>query len=284
MCQDKRCNNIARCGCCVYCYCEQTCYKCWDAVKNYVVCGTRSYECNNTEVRNKYVCFPCKRIWKSSVSKYQARNAEDYNKHKSNDWYSIYDNKLNIEKYNPINEIPNIKKINNNEKYTINVTDQFINNIYKSIPHEFQYSNGIDKSEEYCVDFANKINDESRIINNTNPYIRTERRKLKEAEIKKYINVYECIGSKCAKCKKDGIHVGRNFRHCKTDKEWKELEQKHKDGKIDLFSDFYEYPREGKKEYYEKFENRSKQVEEQKKLNVEQYCIPIRPSAPNYMC
>jgi hypothetical protein len=48
----------------------------------------------------------------------------------------------------------------------------------------------------------------------------------------------------CSKCGQPGIQVGRNFRHCKNEKEWKKLIQKYKDGKIDMMLDFYFDPKE----------------------------------------
>jgi hypothetical protein len=63
--------------------------------------------------------------------------------------------------------------------------------------------------------------------------------------------------SKCAKCSHPGILVGRNFRHCKTDKEWKELEQKYKDNEWGLYKVFFDYPREGNDETAQKLKNRS---------------------------
>ncbi len=61
--------------------------------------------------------------------------------------------------------------------------------------------------------------------------------------------------SKCNKCGNEGVHVGRNFRHCKTAKEWKELENKYKEEKIDMVRDFHYYPREGKEKLSEKYDN-----------------------------
>jgi hypothetical protein len=109
------------------------------------------------DVRNKYVCFNCKHIWKSSVSKYM--------------------------KYCETNE--------------------------KQIPN----------------------------YDNTN-------KKNKIDLIYAYDDVYTHKTSKCAKCSQFGILVGRNFRHCKNKKEWNVLKQKVDKGEIDLYKDFYDYPRE----------------------------------------
>jgi hypothetical protein len=46
---------------------------------------------------------------------------------------------------------------------------------------------------------------------------------------------------KCSKCGKEGQHVGRNFRHCRNEKHWKELEEKIKNGNINLQTDFRLY-------------------------------------------
>ncbi len=69
--------------------------------------------------------------------------------------------------------------------------------------------------------------------------------------------MYDKDYSKCAKCKNDGILVGRNFRHCKTDKEWKIIEEKYKNNKKGLHDDFHDYPREGNEETKVKLENKN---------------------------
>lgn len=51
---------------------------------------------------------------------------------------------------------------------------------------------------------------------------------------------------KCSKCGKEALTFGRNFRHCKSEKEWNKLEESVKNGTIDLQKDFYDYPKEGK--------------------------------------
>lgn len=210
MCRNKGCDmRMANmCVCCVVCKCEKTCYECWYGTSYYNHNWSNSYECNSFEVRNKYVCFPCKRIWKSPVSKYQANKITNYDWIKKHNWYSITNNK-----YDRVNEIVNIKK----------------------------------------------------------------------ADKDSYINVYDNKKSKCAQCKNDGIYVGRNFRHCKTDKEWKELEKKYKNNEIDLYWDFHEYPREGTKECYDKFVNKRNMIEKEKQLNLELYNIPILPTAPIFL-
>ena len=219
MCKKKGCDMRmgSLCICCVECKCDQSCYECYYGTKYYNHMWSVPYECNSFEVRNKYVCFECKRIWKSPVSKYQANKVSNYNWVKKYNWYSITGKQLCDNKYNP--------------------TDQI-------------------KNKNTC---------------------------LKKDKINAYLDVYLEKKSKCASCKNDGIHVGRNFRHCKTNKEWKELKQKYQDKKIDLYWDFHEYPREGTKEAFVKFENKCKQIEEQKKKDLEQYNIPILQTAPIFL-
>jgi hypothetical protein len=48
----------------------------------------------------------------------------------------------------------------------------------------------------------------------------------------------------CCKCGKEGIEVGRNFRHCRNEKEWIKLIDKYNKKEIDMIKDFYYYPRE----------------------------------------
>ena len=71
-----------------------------------------------------------------------------------------------------------------------------------------------------------------------------------------YSRSYDADKSNCAKCSKPGILVGRNFRHCKTDNEWKKLEQKYKDNEWGLYKDFFDYPREGNKKTAEILNNK----------------------------
>ena len=164
MCFEKGCTMPPNlCGCCTTgcCKCNYNCFKCSDTdnfkTPNWIY-GIEHY--GFSDVRNKFVCFPCRRIWKSGISKYIC-------------------NKANLKPQ----EIPGY------------------------------LDSGLTPDEKYEM-------------------------------ISKIIDAYRNTMSKCAKCKNDGQYVGRNFRHCKTEKAWKKLEQDVKDKKIDLVKDFYEYPRE----------------------------------------
>lgn len=42
----------------------------------------------------------------------------------------------------------------------------------------------------------------------------------------------------CSKCGRAGIHVGENFRHCRSDKEWETLRREYNGGKIDMIAEF----------------------------------------------
>ena len=164
MCFEKGCTMPpGLCGCCTYgcCKCDYNCFKCSDT-KNFIVpnWGYGEEHYSFSDVRNKFVCFPCRRIWKSSISKYMCDKANLYPQ-----------------------EIPGYSE--------------------PGLSHD-------------------------------------EKREM----IWNIINVYSNKTSKCAKCSKDGQYVGRNFRHCKTEKLWKKLEKDVKDGKVDLVKDFYDYPRE----------------------------------------
>lgn len=203
MCLQKGCNSykeIAQSY--LTCNCNESCYSCYSANK---YCGESwyapcSYELSHTDVRKKYVCFPCKRIWKSSFSKYIV-NRVGYK-----DGYEAIVKELN--------------KLDKNEP--VNVSN--------------------DPWASY--ELVQKCKD----VNYSNPYSRSEKRNLKYLLLNKYQGLYLTNKSNCAQCGNDGIIVGRNFRHCKSDKEWKELEKKYKDNKCGLVNDFYDYPREGTEE------------------------------------
>lgn len=137
---------LSRCGCCHNCNCNKCCFECKS-------CEPKKYY----NVRNKFVCFDCKRIWKSPISKYVA-----------------FDEK--------------ICKI-------------YVKNYYN----------------------FSKINRKEQINNCYNNYFQKK--------------------SRCAKCGKDGNLVGRNFRHCKTKKEWINLKKNVDIGKINLITDFNDYPK-----------------------------------------
>jgi hypothetical protein len=158
MCIKLNCKTSA-CGCCNDCKCDRRCFECYTADKfNPPGCTENLMDISN--VRNKYVCLSCKRIWKSSVSKYIC--------------YGNYDE---LDRHN----IPNYDKQRN-------------------------------------------WSDRVELIHS-------------------YLNVYRNKTSKCPKCKMSGLLVGRNFRHCKTNKEWDELTRKVKNEEINLQTDFHDYPK-----------------------------------------
>ena len=151
------------------CYCDYSCFTCHFGSlpenRGWLGPESESYK----DVRNKYVCFPCKRIWKSSVSKYQRNNFTDY--------------------------------------------------IHLKRAHSKHSEVSIEEQKRKRPDyFDSKYND--------------------------FCNAYDKKHSKCSKCSKDGILVGRNFRHCKTNKEWKILETNVANGKVDLVDDFHDYPKD----------------------------------------
>lgn len=154
MCKKTDCVTSS-CGCCNYCKCNLKCHECKIA-NSFNPPGCVENELRISDVRNKYVCFNCEHIWKSTVSKYMRYGELD---------------RTQIQNY-------------------YNVTrDEQIDLIYS-----------------YC-------------------------------------DVYTHKTSKCAKCGEAGLLVGRNFRHCRNKKEWNILKQKVNDGKIDLYKDFYDYPK-----------------------------------------
>jgi hypothetical protein len=171
MCKNKKCTMNGCSGCQWTCNCEYNCFACSDG---------RKYGCSSwrfdpdfpfSDVRNKYVCFPCKRIWKSSITKYQVLNPDP---------------------------------ICNKSRYI----------------HNKQNRNTLTEEE------LQKIPD------------------MSESKYYDFLDAYYKKHSKCSKCSCDGLLVGRNFRHCKNDKEWIDLQKRVNNNEIDLYNDFYDYPRE----------------------------------------
>lgn len=48
----------------------------------------------------------------------------------------------------------------------------------------------------------------------------------------------ETAKPKCCKCGKDGIQMGKDFRHCRSDKEWANLRRQIENGTIDAIREF----------------------------------------------
>ena len=223
MCIKKGCNSRTQmCHCCLLCQCNVSCYMCYNAEAFYVS-GMPNYvfEHSNADVRKKFVCFPCKRVWKSSFSKYLA--------------HKVLDKCEGYEKF-----LPTLNKVINNEPIPI----------YKdnSEQERTRRNNWI----LFCG--TDKTIEKSSEANKNNPYTKSERRELNKFIREDYTSGYLADNSHCAKCGNPGKLVGRNFRPCKTDKEWKKLEDKYKDNVKGLFTDFYDYPREGTEESAAKFE------------------------------
>lgn len=175
MCQKKNC-RIVSCSCCCQCLCDYSCYDCWEIRYRF----DRFERCCSTAsvVRHKFVCFPCRRVWKSYTNKYIFMEADK--------------NSTDLSDY-----VPNICKpdLPKNEKHELR--------------SKYLRSRGL---MERHVTFGNNGNS----------------------------------APKCSKCGQEAQTVGRNFRHCKSEKQWNELEENVKNGTIDLQKDFYDYPREGK--------------------------------------
>ena len=74
-------------------------------------------------------------------------------------------------------------------------------------------------------------------------YNKAKTRDEKDTLLMNYTFVYECKESKCPKCRQSGLLVGRNFRHCKSKKEWVKLKQDVDTGSVDLITDFHDYPK-----------------------------------------
>ena len=219
MCIKKGCNTATQmCRCCIFCECNLSCYTCYDAYTNYQTgwSAFMLFEPNNADVRKKFVCFPCKRIWKSSISKYSANKV-----HKRSEGFEEC--------------VKSLTKIDENRPIILD------KDIWK-LDEEFE-----------------ELITKSREVNNACPYKKHEKRTLKKDMKILYPYLYSTNCSKCASCGNAGILVGRNFRHCKSNKEWKELEEKYKNNKKGLHDDFHAYPREGTTEssnkYNEKYNN-----------------------------
>jgi len=178
MCQKKNC-YIVTCPCCCQCYCNESCYDCWESLSQYY----KIDRCHSTaaSIRNKFVCFPCRRVWKSYTSKYIVSEMTNTNFNSSN-----------LTKYVPNICKPGLPKDKTNEL-----------------------------ARKYCLSRGTIWQ-----------HVRFENEEIGKP--------------KCSKCGKEGLTVGRNFRHCKSEKHWNELEESVKNGTIDLQKDFYDYPKEGK--------------------------------------
>lgn len=68
MCQQKNC-LLSASSCCSTCNCDYSCYDCWD-VKTQPRSLSNREEHNSSDIRHKFVCFSCKRVWKSYTNKY----------------------------------------------------------------------------------------------------------------------------------------------------------------------------------------------------------------------
>lgn len=191
MCQKKNCKLEGCLSCDTVCNCNYSCYDCYD-ICSHASCsgiGTRVY-LDSSDIRHKFVCFPCRRVWKSYVSKYIYRE--------------LYNYENDISDY-----VPNIcsKNASTEEKHK---KRQNYWDLYGSTGWSGNFLEDLEEGSE------------ERTYRPVNRFPR------------------------CSKCSQKALSVGRNFRHCKTEKEWNELEKKVKDGKIDLQKDFRDYPREGK--------------------------------------
>lgn len=171
MCKTKKCTMNGCSGCGFVCKCVYRCFACRDSHR--YGCSSWRFDPDFpfSDVRNKYVCFPCKRIWKSPVTKNEVLNPE-----------------------------PCYKKLRNThgKKNQTNLTEEEL----QQMPEHSESKYG-----DYLATYYNKH-------------------------------------SKCSKCSCDGLLVGRNFSHCKTEKEWKILQERVKNNEVDLYNDFYDYPRE----------------------------------------
>jgi hypothetical protein len=166
--------------------CNYSCFDCYDHHSFKYSQGTSRAEESSADVRHKFVCFPCRRVWKSYTSKYICQQI-----------------KKNHKKEDLIKLVPNIFK------------QDAAREEIEEAERKYNISRG---SSAWGA----------KIYDKRNPaYDWTNR------------------WPKCAKCGKDALSVGRNFRHCRTEKEWIEMERKVNGGEIDLENDFREYPREG---------------------------------------
>lgn len=187
MCQKLNC-FISACLCCSECKCEYTCYDCYEIKyerynvtdSEFPIGDDRSYT-KSADVRHKFVCFPCRRVWKSYTNKYLVRIG-------------------NNPKYNFSEYVPNICKPNMTLEEQRIVRSNYFNSRGRT---------------SFGGDFSNLKNK-----------------------------------PKCSKCGQNGICVGRNFRPCKNEKLWKQMEDNVKNGKIDLQTDFRNYPKKEGREFY----------------------------------
>jgi len=74
--------------------------------------------------------------------------------------------------------------------------------------------------------------------------LRTAKIDAYDSQITDCCDAYENTTSKCARCARTGNHVGRNFRPCKTKKEWVRLQNNVAAGTVDLVRDFHDYPKQ----------------------------------------
>jgi len=181
MCQKKDC-YVSVCSCCSKCNCNFSCYDCWD-VKHQPLSCTGREEHNSSDIRHKFVCFPCRRVWKSYTSKYILQ-------------------KMNSNRADLSDYVQNICKPELSKEEKNELRQKYVG------------------SRGWTDWGARFINSSGELLRNKHP--------------------------KCSKCGKEALSVGRNFRHSKTEKHWIELEEKVKNGEIDLQKDFRNYPREGK--------------------------------------
>lgn len=222
MCIKKGCNaHVEMCHCCLKCYCNESCYLCYSAYKIYETgrSSKSAYAVSNADVRKKFVCFPCKRIWKSSISKYIAHKIED-----KAEGYEEY--------------VSSLKNVDENKAIKYHGTERPWSSL--------------------SCKASDKLVEKFYVVNDSNPYTKYEKKLLKRCLKNDQSSMYfHTKDSKCAKCGNKGIVVGRNFRHCKTEKEWKHIEEKYKDNEIGLYNDFHDYPREGTEESKIKLENKN---------------------------
>lgn len=178
MCPKNKCKMLQTfSGCDLECYCNYSCFDCWDINS----CGypLDREEMSFTDIRSKFVCFPCKRVWKSNSSKYIMH-------------------KITRTKGDSLaNYAPNLCKQGETRDHL---------------------------RSKYAGTFPFTWNWDER---------------------------YSECKAKCPKCGQKALPVGRNFRHCSTEKHWKEMEEKVKKREIDLCNDFRSYPREGKQSLYD---------------------------------
>jgi hypothetical protein len=150
MCQKKNC-YVSPCTCCSNCYCNTSCF---DVQNGYLSSTIREFH-KSCDIRHKFVCFPCRRIWKSYTNKYILRLA--------------YSNSTDLSDY-----VPNICNSTLTTKEKKKQKQKYI-------------------SSWGMTDWGANFN------------------------FPEYFN-HEGKMPKCAKCGNEALSVGRNFRHCKTEK------------------------------------------------------------------